>query len=111
MEVFAVCFPEPFRTSIYPAVEDMQEILGRANDFQVATGRLGALCRWLRAAQPGDWRRYRPGIEGLLRHHRQQLPRERKRFLAWWTHWKNAGTESLFVKMLDGAGGLERNDR
>src|SRR5262249_51963951 len=32
MEVFAECFEETFRTQAYAAVEEMQEILGNAND-------------------------------------------------------------------------------
>ena len=43
MEVFADCFPPPFREVLYPMVEEMQEILGRANDSQVA--------EWLRIAK------------------------------------------------------------
>src|SRR5262249_17813410 len=36
MEVFAPCFAAPFRDTLYPAVEAMQEILGNANDSHVA---------------------------------------------------------------------------
>ena len=38
MEVFADCFPASFREELYPRVEEMQEILGRANDSHVAEG-------------------------------------------------------------------------
>ncbi|MGH7225036.1 MAG: CHAD domain-containing protein, partial [Gemmataceae bacterium] len=36
MEVLADCFDPTFRESIYPRVEEMQDILGRANDSHVA---------------------------------------------------------------------------
>jgi CHAD domain-containing protein len=100
MEVFADCFAASFRETIYPEVEAMQEILGRANDSHVAAGRLEALRERLRESRPGDWRRYRLGIDGLLRHHRQQLPRERKQFLVWWKRWRRLGVEAPLAEML-----------
>src|SRR5262245_42590271 len=48
MEVFADCFSPPFRMELYPAVEQMQEMLGRANDSHVATQRLEGLREKLR---------------------------------------------------------------
>jgi CHAD domain-containing protein len=103
MEVLAACFPDPFRMQIYPAVEEMQEILGRANDSQVAAARLEVLRDSLRAARPAEWKRWRGGVEALVRHHRRQLPRERKRFRAWWKQWKDSGLEESLVEMLDAA--------
>jgi CHAD domain-containing protein len=100
MEVFADCFAAPFREQLYPAVEEVQEILGRANDSHVAAGRLEALRARLRVTRPDDWRRFRPGVEGLLRHHRQQLPRERRRFLAWWQRWQTSGAEAALTSLL-----------
>ena len=103
MEVVAPCFPERFRTQVYPAVEEMQEILGRANDSHVAAGRIEALRASLRAGWPVEWKRVKPGVEALVRQHRQQLPRERKRFAAWWQSWKEAGLEKSVVEMLSAA--------
>jgi hypothetical protein len=54
MEVFADCFAPPFREELYPAVEQMQEILGNANDSHVAAGRLVALREKLRVMRPAD---------------------------------------------------------
>jgi CHAD domain-containing protein len=100
MEVFAACFDLPFREELYPAVEEMQEILGRANDSHVAIGRLEALRNQVRAVLPGEWQRFRGGIDGLLRYHRQRLPRERARFLEWWRRWQDAGTEAALANLL-----------
>ena len=69
MEVFADCFPPEFRTVHYAAVEEMQEILGCANDSFVATNRLRDLSKAIQARLSGQWKRLRPGIEGLLRFH------------------------------------------
>jgi CHAD domain-containing protein len=100
MEVFADCFAASFREVIYPEVETMQDILGRANDSHVAAGRLEGLRERVRTSRPREWRRYRPGIEALLRHHHQQLPRERKQFQAWWKRWCVAGVETMFAELL-----------
>jgi CHAD domain-containing protein len=95
MEVFADCFPTPFREELYPRVEEVQDVLGRANDSHVAEGRLEALRARLRAAAPAEWKRVRAGVEALLRFHRRRLPQERKRFLQWWEEWGKTGAPTL----------------
>ncbi len=99
MEVFADCFDSPFRDELYPRVEDMQEILGRANDSHVAVGRLTEMRDRLKKAWPKEWTRLRPGVEGLLRYHQRRLPQEKRRFLAWWQKWLRDG-EALFDSCL-----------
>jgi len=49
MEVFADCFAPAFREKLYPLVEQMQEVLGNANDSYVAGRRLEALSARLQA--------------------------------------------------------------
>jgi CHAD domain-containing protein len=100
MEVFADCFVGAFRGELYPAVEAMQEILGNANDSHVAGQRLEALREHLRVSQAADGKRFRPGLDALLRFHRQRLPRERRRFLAWWRRWRQSGSEDLLSGLL-----------
>jgi CHAD domain-containing protein len=100
MEVFASCFTRPFRDVLYPAVEEMQEILGAANDSHVATGHLETLRDRLHAILPQEWKRLRPGIDGLLRYHRERLPRERERFRAWWQRWRRSGGEAAVLALL-----------
>jgi CHAD domain-containing protein len=100
MEVFGDCFVPAFRDELYPAVEQMQETLGNANDSHVAGQRLRALGEKLRRTRPLDWKRFRTGIEAMLRHHRRRLPKERQRFLEWWDHWQKTGTEATLVNLL-----------
>ncbi len=96
LEIFVDCFGTALRESIYPAVEEMQEMLGRANDSHVAAERLTVLRLRLSATRPADWKRFHPGIEKLLRYHQQRLPRERQQFLRWWRRWQKR--ESDVVK-------------
>jgi CHAD domain-containing protein len=100
MEVFGECFAPPFREELYPAVEEMQEVLGRANDSHVAFRRLAELRDRLRKTTPAEWKRLRAGIEGLLRYHQRRLPQERQRFLKWWQRWQDAGSEAAFAALL-----------
>jgi CHAD domain-containing protein len=88
MEIFADCFAPAFREKIYPEVEQMQEILGNANDSNVAAARLTELRDQVKASRPAEWSRLRPGVENLLKYHRQRLPQERRRFGRWLTRWK-----------------------
>ncbi len=91
MEVVESCFDPPFREEYYPAVEQMQEILGRANDSHVAGQRLTALSKQLKASRPAEWKRWQAGIEELRQFHRQRLPEQRRLFEQWWGDWEKSG--------------------
>jgi len=100
MEIFAGCFEEGFRETTYPAVEEMQEILGDANDSHVALQRLQEIRTRLEMTQPKAWPRYRTGIQALQRAHQRRLPEKRAEFLTWWTTWQSSGMEKQFEAML-----------
>jgi CHAD domain-containing protein len=100
MEVFVDCFDVPFRDVIYPKIEEMQEILGHANDSHVAQGRLIAVRERLRTEWPKEWERLKRGIEALRRFHHRRLPQERERFLEWWDAWRQDGSEALLNLLL-----------
>jgi CHAD domain-containing protein len=100
MEVFADCFDPPFKEVVYPRIEEMQEILGRANDSHVAEERLSAVRQRLRQFWPEEWERLKKGIESLRRFHRRRLLQEREHFLAWWDAWRQDGSEALLNLLL-----------
>ncbi len=103
MEVFADCFSLSFRESLYPRVEEMQEVLGRANDSHVGEGRLTDLRGRMKRGWAAEWKRVQAGVESLLRFHQRRLPQERKRFLQWWEGWQKTGAPAL-TAMLGGDG-------
>lgn len=88
VEVFASCYPPEMREHLYARIEEMQEILGLANDSHVAVGRLDALRERFRQKWPAEWKRIGPGIDGLLRFHRRRLPKQKEAFLQWWARWQ-----------------------
>jgi CHAD domain-containing protein len=105
MEVFADCFAPAFREQLYPAVEEMQAVLGRANDSHVAQGRLTALAERIKAKLNAGGKRYRAGMEGLLRRHNAQLPQERARFVEWWKGWQRLLGDSPLADLLKSVDG------
>lgn len=100
MEVFESCFDKSFREVHYPRVEEMQDILGKANDSHVAAQKLTALAERLEKVQGDRWKRYRPGIVNLLKHHQKRLPEQRDLFVAWWERWRSSGGEESFAQIL-----------
>ena len=102
MEIFAACFAEPFREQLYPAIEEMQEILGRITDAHVAAERLVAMRDHMKAFHGGDWPRYRKPIDQFVQAQRRIYPKDRKGFLLWLPKWKRLTTEwpvtSLILK-------------
>jgi CHAD domain-containing protein len=103
MEIFESCFVSEFRQRYYPAVVEMQEILGLANDSYTACQRLSALQARLLRTQPKQWPHYQEGIEVLLRFHERRLPLQRKKFETWWKGWLKSGAESAFADLIRGA--------
>src|SRR5204862_8205255 len=102
MEIFESCFAPEFRQRYYPAVVDMQDILGLANDSNVACQRLNALRLRLMRTQAKQWLQYQQGIEVLLRFHERRLPEQRRKFEKWWQQWLNSGAEQAFAELIHG---------
>ena len=94
MEVFAECFVDTLRERLYPAIEEMQEILGGITDAHVAAHHFIEIREHVKAFHPTDWPRIRKPVEQLLQAQRRILPRERKRFLKWLANWKEMTGES-----------------
>lgn len=93
MEIFVDCFDSAFRDQLYPAIEEMQEILGHITDAHVFAERLVELREHMKAFQRKKWTRYQKPIEQFLAVQRRVLPRERKRFRTWQTRWNRLITE------------------
>lgn len=100
MEIFASCFGPEFREQTYSAVEEMQEMLGIANDSFVAIRRLETISAWITNTQPDAWEWYRTGIETLLSFHRERLPEQRRRFEEWWPSWRRTGADFALLLLL-----------
>lgn len=101
MEIFAGCHEADLREVFYPAVVDMQEILGNANDSYVASQRLAEMRTRLEVTQPRAWKRLQAGLDGVLRFKQRRLPQCRRQFQNWWKRWLElnmVGHLQLFVE-------------
>ncbi len=96
LEVLSECLPPMFRETIYPLIEQMQEILGRANDSHFASRQFVEIREQLKA-----WNslrpRLRPGIEAVTRYHQRRLREERKRFERWLQQWRAVAPLNVLV--------------
>jgi CHAD domain-containing protein len=99
MELFDSCFRAEFRDRHYAAVEEMQDILGEANDSRVADQRLEELADALQS-RPQLWRRFAAGIEFLRQLHQSRLPKQRQLFARRWRAWQRSGAEQAFAALL-----------
>ncbi len=100
MEVFVDCFAPAFKDQLYPAVEQMQEILGMANDSHVAGGRLREVRDRLKVYRVEDAKRFKSGLEHLIRFHEERVEQQRERFIEWWAGWQKDGGEGAFWTLL-----------
>jgi CHAD domain-containing protein len=100
MEIFAGCYTRDFKERYYPAIVEMQDILGDANDSHVAVQRLSAFNARLERTQPKQWPAYRGGIEALIEMHEKRLPGQRRKFERWRRAWQKSGAEQAFAELI-----------
>lgn len=98
MEVVAECFEPNFKEG-YAAVEEMQEILGDVNDSQVACQRLAEHLQGLALLPTNEARRFKPAIQGLIRHHARKREQGQARFREWLNCWQSSKAEEKLWQM------------
>jgi CHAD domain-containing protein len=99
MEILAPAFASPFCEKLYPAVQEMQDILGKANDSRFAMARIEELREQLeKNSTPG--KQNRAALLELVSYHQARWERERQRFNRWWQAWQKSGGEQAFKELL-----------
>ena len=98
MEIFVACFPPAFRERLYPAVEQMQEILGNANDSHVALGHLQDVRALMEYLPAGAAKRWRTGVEAWQQFHEQRLQTQRRQFARWQAKWRKLDGIAAFLE-------------
>jgi CHAD domain-containing protein len=100
MEILAPAFESSFRNELYPAVQEMQDILGEANDSRFAMARIKGLLEQLeKNSTPA--KRNRAALDGLIAYHQARWDRERQRFDRWWQAWQRSGGEDAFASLAE----------
>jgi CHAD domain-containing protein len=94
IELFAAVAP-PLRNEIYPVIEQIQELLGKANDHAVAAERIAA------------WAKHQPestarpdGVDKLVRQEKKKAAAARQAFLDDWTAERMSAFEAQFSACL-----------
>jgi CHAD domain-containing protein len=93
VEVFAGCYGPPLRETLYPAVEELQETLGRVQDAAVAAARLEQVEGELRYLPAGVADRLRPGITALAADVRGRAEADERVFREWVGRWRAVAAE------------------
>ena len=103
MEVFYGVFPKAFRKTHYAAIEEMQGILGLANDSSVAIERLSLVRKQMNDFVPKRWTHFEADIAALIQFHHDRLPKQRTLFEQWWERWTHEGGKDALEQMIDEA--------
>ena len=100
VEVFADLVPAEVKGRVYPAVADLQEVLGDVQDGHTAVLRLSAIGTRLWLVRPGDAERIIPGLNGLTAAMRDQIVRGKKAFRKWQDGWQSLADECRLDSLL-----------
>lgn len=95
MEIFGDCFPGDFRKTLYPMVEQMQEILGEVNDHHNGLQRFRSLSEEMPRICSPSWVVVAPLVATLMKAHTRAMALGRKRFTAWKRGWHSPKNKSL----------------
>jgi CHAD domain-containing protein len=87
LEIFAGCFPPAFKEQVYPAAEQVQEILGSIQDSTVGVEYLMGLRDRIQKSLPSEWSRLRKGFDAQLKALRAKVPAGRRAFQKWRKQW------------------------
>ncbi len=103
MELLAPALPAELKDSVYPRVEELQELLGRINDRFVAMSRLS---KWLS--------KYPRGIDQCelkkkLAEEREQLNQAQECFYGWWTVDVQSQIRDALLRLTDHNSTSDRN--
>lgn len=87
IEIFADCFPPALKESVYPAVENVQELLGGIQDAVVGVERLASIRVTVEAVLPDHAKSFGKGITALSATMQKRVPAGKKAFGAWRKRW------------------------
>lgn len=103
-EIVGNAFASRLREQVYPAVETLQDILGRVNDARVALRNLEELQRWLDSSARVAWKKLRAEARDEVEYYQSRLPRDVRQFQRWRRDWNESGAAgALFALVAAGS--------
>ncbi len=103
IEMFIDCFGPALRTTLYPAIAEMQEVLGDVNDHFNAVQLYAALGTKLGVFLSPYGRRYQAFVDRLKARRHAQLQEGCLRFQLWWENWQKAEIQVTIGELLSSA--------
>lgn len=100
LEIFVDCFGSGLPDKLYPAVAELQVILGSVNDHYNAAALYTALDTALRTCLPAGARRYRGLIDRLLKEHEAHLPAGRRKVIQWHEGWMQPEIQIVIAEIV-----------
>lgn len=97
IELFAA-LNSRLRDDIYPVIEEIQELLGKANDHAVAAERIAGWAKRLTNNSPQI-----DDVAKLVKRERKKAAAAQSEFLAWWTAERSRALEELFDNIVRSA--------
>ena len=103
IEMFVDCFGPALRTTLYPAIAEMQQVLGDVNDHFNAVQLYATLGTKLGVFLSAHGRRYRPIVDRLKAEHETQLQEGCLQFQLWWENWQKPEIQVAIGDLLSSA--------
>ena len=100
IEMFVDCFGPALRTTLYPAIAEMQQVLGDVNDHFNAVRLYATLGAKLGIFLSRHGHRYQPFVERLKTARETQLQESCLRFQLWWENWQKADVQLAIDDLL-----------
>ncbi len=103
IEIFVDCFAPALRTTLYPAIAEMQQVLGDVNDHFIAVQLYVLLKAKLAVFLPQHGGRYKSLVDRLKAERETQLQDGRLRFQLWWESWQKPEIQAAIGDLLSSA--------
>jgi CHAD domain-containing protein len=103
MEVFADCYPAPFRDELYPRVAELQDVLGNICDAQNQLARMESLRQGLSALLSSGSCRWSATLEGFCEELKGTRLKSCDELEAWKARVERTGFAAQFRSLVTGA--------
>ena len=103
IEIFVDCFAPALREMLYPAIAEVQQILGAVNDHFNAAQLYAALGTKLGVFLPAYGRRYQTLVDRLKAEHERQVQEGCQQFDRWWESWQKPEIQVAITDLLSAA--------
>ena len=103
IEMFIDCFGPALRTTLYPAIAQMQQVLGDVNDHFNAVQLYATLGTKLGVFLSAHGRRYQPIVDRLKAQRETQLQEGCLQFQLWWENWQKPEIQVAIGDLLSSA--------